>query len=40
MKPALLMHLKHGKIDFGSTKQLNLILQSIWRVPETDQKKS
>jgi len=26
---ALLMHLKHGYISFGSTKQLNLILQPI-----------
>jgi len=24
------MHLKHGKISFDSTKQLNLILQLIW----------
>ena len=26
---ALLMHLKHGLISFGSTKQLNFILQPI-----------
>jgi len=33
------MHLKHGSISFGRTKQLNMILQLTWSEPETDQKK-
>jgi len=32
----MLMHLKHGYIGFGFTKQLNLILRPIWQVRETD----
>ena len=34
------MYLKHGYINFGSTKQLNVILQPIWLELETDQQKS
>jgi len=30
------MHLKHGYISFGHTKQLILILPPIWLVSEND----
>ena len=37
----MLMHFKArlDKFKVATIKQLNLILQPIWRVPETDQKK-
>jgi len=34
----MLMHLKHGQIRIGGTKQLNVTLWPIWQLPETDQK--